>query len=87
MSFRVHDPDALTASFEQVIIAVVLFTVLFASQIMICSTSAAHVPLVLSRLLNPSTLAANFEQVIVPLICFLPRLLTRCLFVSYQQHM
>ena len=72
MSFRVHDPDALTASFEQVIIAVVLFTVLFASQIMICSTSAAHVSLVLFCLLNPGALADDFEQVIVLVICFLP---------------
>ena len=58
-----------------VIISVILFTVLFANQIMIFSTSAA--PLVLSRFLNSSALAANFEQVIVPvifnqiLICFM----------------
>ena len=77
VSFRLHDPDALTVDFEQVIISVILFTVLFANQIMIFSTSAAHVPLVLSCLLDPSTLTADFEQVIVPVICFLPFLLTR----------
>ena len=54
---------------------------------MICSTSAAHVPLGLSCLLNSSALAAVFEQVIVPAICFLPCLLTRYWFVSCQQHM
>ena len=82
MSFRLHDPDALTVDFEQVIISVILFTVLFANQIMICSRSAAHVSLVLSCLLNPSALAGDFEQVIGPVICFLvtyflPWLLTR----------
>ena len=80
--FRLHDPNELSVDFEQVIISVILFTVLFANQIMICSTSAAHVPLVLSCLLNPSALAADFEQVIVLIICvlvicFLPCLLTR----------
>ena len=68
------------------------FTVLFANQIMICSTSAAHVPLVLSCLLNPSALTANFKQVIFPVFCFLaicvlPCLLTRYWFVSCQQDM
>ena len=58
---------------------------------MICFTSAAHLPLVLSCLLNPSTLTADFEHVIVPVICFLvicflPCLLTRYWFVSCQQH-
>ena len=77
MLFRLYDPDALTVDFEQVIISVILFTVLFANQIMICSRSAAHVLLVLSCLLNPSALASDFEQVIVPVICFLPCLLTR----------
>ena len=71
MSVRLHNPDALACDFEQIIISVILFTVLFANQIMICSTSAAHVPLVLSCLLNPSTLAADFEQVIV-LVILLP---------------
>ena len=80
--FRLHYADALAVDFEQVIISVIFFTVLFADQIMIFSTSAAHVALVLSCLLNPSALAANFEQVIVPVIYFLPSLLTRCLFVS-----
>ena len=75
--FVLHDPDALTVDFEQVIILVILFTVLFANQIIICSRSAAHVSLVLSCLLNPSALAADFEQVIVLVICFLPCLLTR----------
>ena len=91
MLFHVHYPNALAVEFEQVIISVILFTVLFASRIMICSTSIAHVRLVLSYLLNLSALAANFEQVIAPVtcflvICFLPCLLTRCLFVSCQQH-
>ena len=71
MSFRLHDLDALAVDFEQVIISVTLFIVLFANQIMICSTSTAHVVLVLSCLLNPSALAADFEQVIVPVIWFL----------------
>ena len=81
MSFRLHDPDGLTVDFEQVIISVISFSVLFAKQ-MICSRSAAHVLLELSCLLNHSALAADFEQVIVLVICFLticflPRLLTR----------
>ena len=89
VSFRLHDHDALAVDFEQVIISVILFTVLFANQIMIFSTSAANVPLVLSCLLSPSALAADLEQVIVPVICFLvicflPCLLTRYLFVSCQ---
>ena len=71
MSFRFHDHDALAVDFEQVIISVVLFTVLFANQIMICSTSAAHVSLVLHCLLNPSALAADFEQVIVSVLLYL----------------
>ena len=62
MSFGLHDPDALTVvEFEQVIISVIFSTLLFANQIMICSTSAAHVPLVLSCLLNLSALASDFE--------------------------
>ena len=85
-------PDALAVDFEQIIISVILFNVLLAKQIMICSTSAAHVPLVLSCLRNPIALAAYFEQVIVlvicfMVICFLPCLLTRYWFVSCQQHM
>ena len=65
---------------------------LFANQIMICSTSATHVPLMLSWLLNTSALAADVEQVVVLAICFLvisflPCLLTRYWFVSCQQHM
>ena len=83
MSFCLHDPDALAVDFEQVIISVILFTVLFANQIMICSTSAAHVPLVLSCLLNPSALAADFEQVIVPVICFLVICFLPCLLTRY----
>ena len=71
MSFRLHNPDALTVDFEQVIISVILFTVLFANQIMICARSAVHVSLVLSCLLNSSALAADFEQIIVLVICFL----------------
>ena len=82
MSFRLHDLDALTVDSEQVIISVILFAVLFANQIMICSRSVEHALLVLSCLLNPSPLAANFKQVIVLVICFtvicsLPYLLTR----------
>ena len=85
-------PDALSVDFEQIIISVILFNVLLAKQIMICFTSAAHVPLMLSCLRNPIALAAYFEQVIVlvicfMVICFLPCLLTRCWFVSCQQHM
>ena len=76
MLFRLHDPDALAVDFKQVIVSVILFTVLFANQIIICSTSA-HVPLVLTCLLNPRALPADFEQVIVLVICFLPCLLTR----------
>ena len=74
--------NALTVGFEQVIIPVILLTVLFANQIMICFRSAALVLLVLSCLLNPKVLAGDFEQVIVPVICFLPCLLTRYWFVS-----
>ena len=87
MSFRLYDPDALVVDVEQVIISVILFTVLFTNQVMICPMTAAYVPLALSCLLNPNALAADFEQVIVPVICFLPRLLTRHKFVSCQQNM
>ena len=87
MLFRLHDPNALSVDFEQVIISVILFTVLFANQIMICSMSTAHVSLVLSCLLNPSILAADFEQVITLVICFLPCLLSKYWFVSCQQRM
>ena len=59
MSFCVHDPGALAVDFEQVIISVILLTMFFANQIMICFTSAAHVLLVLSCLLNPRALAAD----------------------------
>ena len=87
MSFRLHDPNALTIGFEQVTISVILFTVLFANQIIICSRSAAHVSLVLSCLLNLSALVGDFEKFIVPVICFLvifflPCFLTRYRFVS-----
>ena len=57
-----HNPDALAVDFAQVIVSVILFTVLFADQIMICFTSAAHVLLVLSRLLNSSALATNLNR-------------------------
>ena len=60
-SFRLHDLDALAVNSELVIISVILFIVLLANQIMICSTLAAHVPLALSCLLNSSTLVADFE--------------------------
>ena len=87
LSFRLHDPNALAVDFKQVIISVIFFTVLFANQIMICSTSAAHVQLVLSCLLNPSAMVADFEHVIVPVICFLTCLLTRYWSASCQQQM
>ena len=41
--------------------------------------SAAHVPLVLSCLLDPCALAADFEHVIVPVICFLVICFLPCL--------
>ena len=71
MMFCLHDPDVLGVDFEQVIISVILFTVLLSNQIIICTTSAAHMPLLLSCLLNPSPLATDFEQVTVSVICFL----------------
>ena len=71
MLFHLHDPNVLSFDFEQIIISAILFTVLFAKQIIICSTSAVHVSLVLSCLLNPSALAADFEQVIVPVLLYL----------------
>ena len=55
---RRPDPNALDVDFEQVIVSVILFTVLFANQIMICAP-AAHVSLVLSCLLNSSATAAG----------------------------
>ena len=76
MSFRLHDPDALAVDFEQVIISVILFTVLFANQIMICSRSATHLLLVLSCLFNPNTLAAILNRSLF-------RLFVSWLFVSY----
>ena len=69
--FALHDPDALTVDIEQAIIPVILFTVLFANQIMICSRSAAHMSLVLSFLLNPRAMAVDFEQIIVPVLLYL----------------
>ena len=71
MSLRLNDPDALGVDFEQVIVSVILFTVLFTNHIIICSTSTALATLVLSCLLNPSALTVDFEQVIAPVICFL----------------
>lgn len=60
-------------NFEQVIASVILFTALFANEIMICSTSAARVPLVLSCFnKNSAWAAAEFEQVIVLVIYFPP---------------
>ena len=79
ISFRLDDPNALSVDFEQVIISVIMFTVLFANQIMIFSTSVVHVPLVLSCLVNPSALASDFEQVIVSVICFLVTCFLPCL--------
>ena len=81
--FNLYDLDALTVDFEQVIISVILFTVLFANQIMICSRSTTHVSLVLSCLLNPSALAADFEQVIVLVIYFLVICFLSCLLNRY----
>ena len=83
MSFHLRDTDELAVDFEQVIISTIFFTVLFANQIMTCSTSAAHVSLVLSCLVNPSALAADFEQVIVPVICFLFICFLPCLLTRY----
>ena len=71
MMFCLHDPDVLAVDFEQVIISVILFTVLLINLIIICTTSAAHVRLLLSCLLNPSPLAADFEQVTVSVICLM----------------
>ena len=87
MLFRLHEPDALAVDFKQVIISVIWFTVLFANQITLYSTSVAHVLLVLTWLFNTSALAADSEQVIFPVICFLLCLLTRYWFLSCQQHM
>ena len=60
--FVLHDSDAWTVDFEQVIISVTLLTVLFPNLIMICSRSAANVSPVLRCLLSPSALAAEFEN-------------------------
>ena len=84
MSFCLHDPDEFAVDFEQVIISVISFSALFANGIGICSTSAAHMPLVLSGLRNSSALAADLEQVTILVICFLPCLLTISRFVSCQ---
>ena len=59
---HLHDLDVLPLDFEQVIIPVILFTLLFANQITIFSMSAAHVPLVLSCLLNPKALAPTLNR-------------------------
>ena len=77
MLFRLHALDALAVDFEQVIISVILFTVLFANQIMICSTSAAHVSLVLLCLLNPSALATILNRSLFQL--FVSWLFVSCL--------
>ena len=85
---HLHDPNALSVDFEQVIISVILFTVLFANQIMICSTSVAHVPLVLSCLLNPSAFTADFKQVIAHCYlfpgCFFPTLLANQALIRFM---
>ena len=83
MSFRLHDLDGLNVDFEQAIISVVLFTVLFANEIMICSKSVGHVSPVLSCLLNTSALAADFEPVIGLVICFLVICFLPCLLTRY----
>ena len=44
VSSRLHDPYAFAVDFEKFIVSL---TALFANRIMICSTSAAHVPLVI----------------------------------------
>ena len=73
--------------FEQFIISVILFSTLFANGMEICSTSAAHMPLVLSGYVIPvHWLLADFEQVFILVICFLPCLLTRYWFISCQCH-
>ena len=77
MSLNLHDPGALTVDFGQVIISVILFTVLFANQIMFCSSSAAHVLLVLSYLLNASALVATLNRSLLWL--FVSSLFVSCL--------
>ena len=44
---------------------------LLANLILICSMSAADVPLMLSCLHDSSAITANFEQVTVSVVCFL----------------
>ena len=68
--FQVTGADASCVLYI-ISISIILFTVLFVNQIMICSTSVARVPLVLSRLLKPDALAADFEEAIVLVICFM----------------
>ena len=63
MSYRLHDPDAFDVEFGQAIILVILFSLLLANGMEICSTSAAH----MSPLLSP---LADFEQVIVSVSLF-----------------
>ena len=54
-----------------------------ANHIMTCSTTATHVPFVVSCLFNPNVLAAIFEQVITPVICFLVICFLSCLLTRY----
>ena len=49
VSYRLYDPDAFAVDFENIIISVVLFSTLFANGMEICSTSAAHMAVALSR--------------------------------------
>ena len=65
VSFRLLGSSALAVGFEQFVVSVTSFTELFANQIMICFTSVAHVPWMLSCLHNPSArAAAEFEQIL-----------------------
>ena len=78
VSFPLLGSSALAVGFGQFIVSVTSFTELFANQIIICFTSAAHMPWMLSCLRNPSArAAAEWEQVLVLVISFRRRLLAR----------
>ena len=83
VSSRLHDSYAFAVDFEKFIVSL---TALFANPIMICSTSAAHVPLVLPCLHTYVVLAylryaAYFEQVIVPVFLVLLALFVNWTFI------
>ena len=52
VSFRLNDLDTLVVDFKYSIISVILFTKLFANEVMICSTSGV----------NPSALIATLNR-------------------------